>query len=428
VEIATAHDLVANVWKTEAPRVVAVLTRIVRDVGVAEELAQDAFLSALTEWPRTGVPDRPGAWLMTTAKNRALNVLRRTRVHDRTIDALGYEIETRVPAERLEAALETAIDGDIADEVLRLVFVACHPVLSRDARVALTLKLIGGLSTGEIARAFLASEPAIAQRIVRAKRTLHDARVPFEMPRGPELGARLASVLEVVYLVFNEGYSATAGEDLLRPSLAAEALHLGRLLAELAPGEAEVLGLLALMELQASRMSARTDPSGEPVLLPDQNRRLWDADLIAQGLAHLAEAEALGGVPGPYRLQAGIAACHARAGGTDDTDWRRIAALYAELAALTRSPVVSLNHAVAISRAEGPSAGLALLDRLAGTRALARYHLLPSARGDLLEQLGRFDEARAEFEAAAALTENVRQRVRLQERARACAARSSHDT
>jgi len=415
------HDTIARVWKDEHGRLVAAITRIVRDVGVAEELAHDAFVAALEAWPVSGVPDRPGAWLMTTAKHRAINAVRRSRLSDRKVEALGHEIATHVRLEDLEAAFEDVMDRDLRDDVLRLVFTACHPLLSKEARVALTLRLVGGLSTEEIARAFLAAETTIAQRIVRAKRTLADAGVPFEVPRGEELDARLASVLEVVYLIFNEGHLATAGEDVMRPALVDEALRLGDLLATLAPAEPEVHGLFALMQLQASRAPARTDERGEPVLLLDQDRARWDGALIQGGLAALAHADALGGAPGPYRLQAAIAACHARARLAADTDWARIAALYAELARVVPSPVIELNRAVAVARAEGPAAGLAILDGLAAEPALARYHLLPSARADLLEQLGRFEEARLEFERAASLTRNLRQQERLRARAAACA-------
>jgi len=413
------HETIARVWKEECGRLVAVLTRIVRDVGVAEELAHDAFVAALEAWPSAGVPDRPGAWLMTTAKNRALNAVRRARIADSKHEALGHEIATHVRLEDLEAAFEDVMDGDLRDDMLRLVFTACHPLLSQESRVALTLRLVGGLTTDEIARAFLAAEPTVAQRIVRAKRTLADAHVPFEVPRGDDLAVRLASVLEVVYLIFNEGHVATAGEDVMRPALVDEALRLGDLLATLAPDEPEVHGLSALMKLQASRTPARTDARGEPVLLLDQDRTRWDGALIAGGLAALARAESHGGAPGPYRLQAAIAACHARARIASDTDWPQIAALYAELARVAPSPVIELNRAVAVARAEGPAAGLALLDALASEPALARYHLLPAARADLLEQLGRSDEARLEFERAASLTKNVRQQERLRFRAAA---------
>ncbi len=418
-----AHDVITAVWKTEAARVVAVLTRIVRDVGVAEELAQDAFVAALTEWPRTGVPDRPGAWLMTTAKNRALNALKRTDLIDRKHDTIAHEIDTCLRPEDIEAALAATLDGDISDDMLRVMFTACHPVLTPDARVALTLKLVGGLSTAEIARAFLVAESAIAQRIVRAKRTIRDAKVPYEVPRGEALSGRLASVLEVVYLIFNEGYTATSGEELGRPALTEEALRLGRLLADVAPSEPEVLGLLALMEFQASRAPARIDEAGEPVLLLDQDRSRWDRTLIELGFTHLARAASIARAAGAYQLQAQIAASHARAATASATDWIRIATLYEDLLRVSPSPVVALNHAVAVSRAAGPAAGLEWLERLAGEPALAQYHLLPSARADMLERLGRFDEARGEFERAAAMTDNTRQRARLLERARVCAAK-----
>jgi RNA polymerase sigma factor (sigma-70 family) len=420
VTAAATHHAITAVWKSESAKLVAGLARIVRDVGLAEELAHDALVAALEQWPAAGVPERPSAWLMTTAKNRALNAVRRARMADRKHDVIGHEIDTHVPLADIEAALEAGMDDDVADDVLRLVFTACHPILGKEAKVALTLRLVAGLSTEEIARAFLVAEPTIAQRIVRAKRTLAEARVPFEVPRGAELGARLSAVLEVVYLVFNEGYSATAGDALMRPALVDEALRLGRLIADLAPAEPEVHGLLSLMELQASRMPARADANGDPILLPDQDRSLWDAALVAGGLAALARAEALGRAPGPYQLQASIAACHGRARSASDTDWRQIAALYGDLARLVPSPVVELNRAVAVSRAEGPAAGLAIMDALASEPALARYHLLPSARADLLEKLGRHAEARAEFERAASLTQNARQRERLLERAAAC--------
>jgi RNA polymerase sigma factor (sigma-70 family) len=415
------HEAIAAVFKIESARLIAGLARIVRDVGLAEELAQDALVAALEQWPSEGVPDNPGAWLMAAAKHRAINVLKRGRMLDRKHAELGYELEAEGARERAAAAIEAAVDDDVGDDLLRLVFTACHPVLPTEARVALTLRLLGGLTTEEIARAFLVPEPTIAQRIVRAKRTLAEKRVPFEVPRGPELGPRLASVLEVVYLVFNEGYAATAGDDLMRPGLCEDALRLGRILATLAPDEPEVHGLTALMEINASRASARTDVAGEPVLLLEQDRGRWDQLLINRGLAALARAEALGGPRGPYVLQAAITACHARARTAADTDWARIAALYSELAALAPSPVVELNRAMAVSMAEGPAAGLALVDALAGAPALAGYHLLPSARADLLVRLGRRDEARAEFERAAALTKNARQRERLLERAAACA-------
>jgi RNA polymerase sigma-70 factor, ECF subfamily len=423
VTAAATQATIAAIWKRDSARLIAVLTRIVRDVGLAEELVNDALVRALEEWPRTGVPDEPVGWLMTTAKRRALDAVRRHRMMDSKHEVLGYELPTHVRLDQIEAALEQNLDDDVRDDVLRLIFIACHPVLARDARVALTLRLVGGLTTAEIARAFLVPEPTIMQRILRAKRALAEAQVPFELPRGNELGERLASVLEVVYLIFNEGYSASAGEDVMRPALVDEALRLARLLAQLAPDEPEVFALLALLELQASRTSARVDASGEPVLLLEQDRSGWDRSLIDAGLAHLAQAERLASTRGPYQLQAEIAACHARAEQAEATDWTKIAALYAELGTLIPSPVIALNHAVAVSRAEGPVAGLALLDALAGEAALARYHLFASARADLLEQLGRFAEARAEFERAASLTDNARSRDRLRQRAARCAAR-----
>jgi RNA polymerase sigma factor (sigma-70 family) len=391
---------------------------MVRDIGLAEELAQDALVAALERWPAAGVPDNPGAWLMATAKNRAIDRLRRARLVERKHEELGHE-----PAIERDAlaALEAALDGDPGDDLLRLVFTACHPVLPPEGRVALTLRLLCGLTTPEIARAFLVAETTMAQRIVRAKRTLAEAQVGFEVPRGAELAERLASVLEVIYLVFNEGYSATSGEDWMRPALCEDALRLGRILAQLMPDEAEVHGLVALMEIQASRTRARTGPQGEPVLLLDQNRARWDHVLIRRGLAALDRALALGGAGGPYALQAAIAACHARAVTAADTDWPRIAALYAALAALSPSPVVELNRAVAVAMAFGPAAGLALVDALAADPALEAYHLLPSVRGDLLWRLGRFDEARVELERAAGLTGNARERDLLLARAAACA-------
>jgi RNA polymerase sigma factor (sigma-70 family) len=391
--------------------------RIVRDVGLAEDLAQDALLAALERWPESGVPDNPGAWLMTTAKNRAIDRLRKKQLSERKHEELGRELEAR--QEMTVADFESAIDDDIGDDLLRLAFISCHPVLSTEARVALTLRLLGGLTTEEIARAFLVSEPTVAQRIVRAKRTLSEAHVPFEVPRGADLAARLSSVLEVVYLIFNEGYSATAGDDWMRPALCEDALRLGRILAGLAPNEPEVHGLVALMEIQASRSQARVGPSGEPVLLLDQDRARWDQLLIHRGLAALARAEKLGGALGPYALQAAIAACHARAHTPEETDWARIAELYGALAERTPSPVVELNRAVAIGMAFGPAAGLELVDALTSEPSLERYHLLPSVRGDLLTKLGRFDEARAEFERAASLTRNERERALLLERAAA---------
>ena len=411
------------VWKIESAKLIASVARIVRDVGLAEELAQDALLAALAQWPSEGVPRNPAAWLMAAAKNRAINQLRRGKMRDRKHAELGYEADAE--QEDALAELEAKLDDPLGDDLLRLIFTACHPLLPTEGRIALTLRLLGGLTTEEIARAFLTSEPTIAQRIVRAKRTLTEAKVPFEVPRGPELGERLASVLEVIYLIFNEGYSATAGDDLLRPALCEDALRLGRILAELATDEAEVHGLVALMEINASRTPARTRPSGEPVLLLEQDRGRWDQMLIRRGLAALTRAEALGGARGPYLLQAYITACHARALTPEATDWRRIADLYGQLAELVRSPVVELNRAVAVSMADGPAAGLALIDALNSAPSLQNYHLLPSARADLLSKLGRFPEAQAEFERAALLTRNVRQRDRLLERARAAAQASS---
>jgi RNA polymerase sigma factor (sigma-70 family) len=413
VPLSDAHRAIDAVWRIESPRLIAGLARMVRDVGLAEELAQDALVAALEHWPTEGTPDNPGAWLMATARRRAIDVLRRGRRLDRKHEELGHVLEALQAAPDLEAAM----DDDVGDDLLRLVFTACHPVLSREARVALTLRLLCGLTTGEIARAFLLPEPTIAQRIVRAKRTLAEARVPFELPRGADRAARLSSVLEVVYLVFNEGYSATAGDEWMRPALCEDALRLGRVLAGLTADEAEVHGLVALMEIQASRTRARTGAGGEPVLLLDQDRTLWDRLLIGRGLAALARAEALGGARGPYALQAAIAACHARALTPEATDWARIASLYGALAEVAPSPVVELNRAVAVSMAEGPAAGLAIVDRIAGDPALASYHLLPGVRGDLLAKLGRRDEARAELERAASLTRNARERELLLERA-----------
>jgi RNA polymerase sigma factor (sigma-70 family) len=407
------------VWRIESARLIAGLARIVRDVGLAEELAQDALVAALERWPRSGIPDNPGAWLMATAKHRAVDVLRRGQRLERKHEELGHELEAQ--RELTVSELDAALDDDVGDDLLRLILTACHPVLPTEARVALTLRLLGGLTTEEIARAFLVPEPTVAQRIVRAKRTLAEARVPFEVPRGEALVERLSSVLEVIYLVFNEGYSATAGEDWVRPSLCEEALRLGRILAELAPKEPEVHGLVALMELQASRLRARVGPSGEPVLLLEQNRALWDRILIQRGLVALARGEALGAPRGPYALQAAIAACHARARTAAQTDWGRIAELYGELAQLMPSPVIELNRAVAVSMASGPAAGLALVDALSSERSLQGYHLLPSVRGDLLAKLGRFAEAREEFERAASLTRNERERKLLLDRAAACA-------
>jgi len=420
VTVADIHREIDAVWRIESARLIAGLARIVRDVGVAEELAQDALVAALEQWPKSGVPDNPGAWLMQTAKHRGIDRVRRNVLAERKHAELGYEIES--DHEDSVAAFESSIDDDIGDDLLRLVFVACHPILSTEARTALTLRLIGGLTTDEIARAFLVAEPTIAQRIVRAKRSLSDAGVPFEVPRGDERAARLSSVLEVIYLVFNEGYSATAGDDWMRPQLCEDALRLGRILAELMPAEPEVHGLVALMEIQASRSRARTKPNGEPILLLEQDRSRWDRLLIRRGLTALDRAERLGGTQGAYALQAAIAACHARAQGAADTDWQRIAALYFALAQLTPSPVVELNRAVAIAMAFGPAAGLALVDTLTSERALENYHLLPSVRGDLLTKLGRFDEARSEFERAAGLTRNERERALLLDRAAECAA------
>jgi RNA polymerase sigma factor (sigma-70 family) len=412
------HHTIDAVWRIESARLIAGLTRFVRDVGLAEELAQDALVVALERWPATGVPDNPGAWLMTTAKHRAIDRLRRGARYQRRYAALEHAVE----AEQAGAArdVDAAIDEELGDDLLRLVFISCHPVLPPEGRVALTLRLLGGLSTGEIARAFLVPEPTVAQRIVRAKRILAEQRVPFEVPRGPERAARLASVLEVLYLVFNEGYSATAGDDWMRPELCADALRLGRTLAGLVPMEPEVHGLVALMEIQASRAGARTGPSGEPVLLLDQDRSRWDPLLVSRGLAALARAEELGGTCGPYALQAAIAACHARARTAEETDWARIAALYAALATLAPSPVVELNRAVAVAMAFGPAAGLVLVEALAAEGSLAGYHLLPTVHGDLLAKLGRHDEARAAFERAASLTRNGRERTLLLARAAAC--------
>ena len=413
------HREIDAVWRIESARLIAGLARMVRDVGVAEELAQDALVAALEQWPASGVPDNPAAWLMTTAKRRGIDRLRHGKLVDLKHEQIGYEIESA--QDDATAAFEAAIDDDIGDDLLRLVFTACHPILSTEARTALTLRLLGGLTTDEIARAFLVPEPTIAQRIVRAKRTLADAHVPFEVPRGEDRAARLASVLEVLYLIFNEGYSATAGDDWMRPQLCEDALRLGRILAELAPAEPEVHGLVALMEIQASRTRARSDAFGKPILLLDQDRSRWDRLLIRRGLAALDRAQRLGGAQGAYALQAAIAACHARASSADDTDWPRIAALYFALAQLTPSPIVELNRAVAVAMAAGPAAGLELVDALVSSRALDNYHLLPSVRGDLLTKLGRFDEAREEFERAASLTRNARERGLLLERAASCA-------
>ena len=406
---------IETVWKMESAKVIAGLARIVRDVGVAEDLAQDALVSALEQWPSSGIPRNPAAWLMAAGKHRAIDYFRRHKMLERKHQELGYELETQ---QETVPDLDAALDDDVGDDMLRLVFTACHPVLSTEARVALTLRLLGGLTTNEIARAFLVSEPTIAQRIVRAKRTLADAKVPFEVPRGADLDARVSSVLEVIYLIFNEGYSATAGDDWMRPGLCEDALRLGRILAELAPAEPEVHGLVGLMEIQASRAAARTGASGEPILLLDQDRGRWDQLLIRRGLAAIERAERLDAARGPYLLQASIAACHARARTADQTDWARIVALYGELAQLMPSPVVELNRAVAVSMASGPAAGLDLVDALTSEPALKNYHLLPSVRGDLLMKLGRRDEARPEFERAASLTKNARERELLLARAR----------
>ena len=422
IETAATHRVIDAVWRIESAKIIAGLTRIVRDVGLAEELAQDALVAALERWPRSGVPDNPGAWLMATAKHRAMDHFRRNKLLERKHEELGRELESQQESAvaNFDAAFDTVNDADFGDDLLRLVFISCHPVLATEARVALTLRLLGGLTTQEIARAFLVPEPTIAQRIVRAKRTLAEARVPFEVPRGPDLAARLSSVLEVIYLVFNEGYSATAGEDWMRPALCEDALRLGRILAGLAPNEPEVHGLVALMEIQASRSHARVSPSGEPILLLDQDRTRWDHLLIRHGLAALERAESLVGALGPYALQAAIAACHARAHIASETDWPRIATLYEALARLTPSPVVELNRAVAISMAFGPQAGLELVDNLIPEPSLKSYHLLPAVRGDLLKKLGRLDEARAEFARAASLAQNVRERTLLLSRAASC--------
>jgi RNA polymerase sigma factor (sigma-70 family) len=409
------HRAIDAVWRIEQAKLIAGLARIVRDVGLAEELAQDALVVALEKWPESGIPRNPGAWLMAAARNRAIDQLRRRKVGERKYAELLHDMESEQPD--VVGDLERSLDDDIGDDLLSLIFTACHPILPTDARVALTLRLVGGLTTAEIARAFLAAEPTIAQRIVRAKRTLSEANVPFEVPRGAERAERLSSVLEVVYLVFNEGYAATAGEDWVRPQLVEEALRLGRVLAGLAPQEPEVHGLVALMEIQASRIGARVAPDGSPILLLDQNRARWDRLLIGRGLVALARADATAGEPGPYQLQAAIAACHARARTADETDWQRISALYGLLATINPSPVIELNRAVAVGMAEGPAAALAIVDRLTEEPALARYHLLPSVRADLLARLGRYDEARAEAERAAGMTRNARERALLVERA-----------
>jgi RNA polymerase sigma factor (sigma-70 family) len=410
------YRTIEAVWRIESAKLIAGLARMVRDIGVAEDLAQDALVAALEQWPRSGVPENPGAWLMATAKRRAIDRFRRDKMLDRKHEELALAAQPDAMPD-----LDTAIDDPIGDDLLRLIFTACHPVLSTEARAALTLRMLGGLTTEEIARAFLVPAPTVAQRIVRAKRTLAEARVPFEVPRGSELAARLASVLAVIYLIYNEGYAATAGDDWMRPTLCEEALRLGRILAELVPEEPEVHGLVALMELQASRMRARLGPTGEPVLLLDQDRGRWDQLLIHRGLAALERAEKLGGARGPYALQAAIAAGHARARTAAETDWTRIAALYDALAEVAPSPVVELNRAVAVGMAFGPEAGLELVDELRGEPALGSYYLLPAVRGDLLVKLGRLDEARSEFERAASLTQNARERRLLTERAAACA-------
>lgn len=407
------HRAIDAVWRLESAKLIAGLTRMVGDIGQAEDLAQDALVAALERWPASGIPDNPGAWLMATAKHRAIDGFRRNKLLARKHEELAHDVDTMQPA---TPDYDSALDDDIGDDLLRLVFTTCHPVLSTEARVALTLRLLGGLTTEEIARAFLVPVATMAQRIVRAKRALADARVPFAVPRGADLAPRLASVLEVTYLIFNEGYSATAGDDWIRPQLAEEGLRLGRILAGLAPDEPEVHGLVALMEIQASRFKARVGPDGDPILLLDQNRSRWDQLLIRRGLAALERAESLG-PPGPYTLQAAIAACHARARTADETDWNRIAMLYGELARLTPSPVVELNRAVAVGMASGPEAGLALADRLAAEPSLRTYHLLPAVQGDLLARLGRHDEARAAFERAASLTRNARERSVLLQRA-----------
>jgi RNA polymerase sigma factor (sigma-70 family) len=411
------HRTVDAIWRLESPKLIAGLTRMVRDVGVAEELAQDAFVAALTQWPEAGIPRNPGAWLMSIAKRRAIDRFRREEVLERKHELLAHDIRV---SDGADAAFDALDEDDIGDDLLRLIFIACHPILSMEARVALTLRLLGGLTTVEIARAFLSSEPAVAQRIVRAKRTLSEAHIPFEVPAAAERATRLAAVLEVLYLIFNEGYAATAGDDVMRPALCEDALRLGRVLAQLTPDDPEVHALVALMEIQASRTKARVGPSGEPILLLQQDRGKWDHLLICRGLAALDRVEALGGSIGNYALQAAIAACHARARTPEETDWARIAALYDALGQLMPSPVVQLNRAVAIGMAYGPAAGLELVDALTSEPALQTYHLLPSMRGDLLEKLGRFSEARDAYERAASLAQNVRDRTLLLERAARC--------
>ncbi len=411
------HAVAAAIWRIESPRLIAMLARLLGNVALAEETAQEAFVEALERWERGGVPDNPAGWLRTAAKHRALDILRHTRRVERKHDQLARELDPAEPAR-----FDEAIDDVVGDDLLRLMFVACHPVLSPEARVALTLRLLGGLTTGEIARAFLVPEPTIAQRITRAKRTLAERNIPFELPRPEDLAERLESVLEVIYLVFNEGYSATAGEDWMRPALCEDALRLGRVLAQLVPGEAEVHGLVALMEIQASRTRARVGPGGEPVLLAEQDRTRWDALLVHRGLAALARADVVVRArPGPYFLQAAIAACHVRAPSAEDTDWPRIAALYQALAQIAPSPIVELNRAVAVGKALGPEAGLAIVDAVSDDPALRDYPFLPSVRADLLAHLGRFREARQEVELAAALTRNSRERALFLDRAAAYA-------
>jgi len=422
VSTTDTHRAIDAVWRIESARLIAGLARIVRDVGLAEELAQDALVTALEKWPETGIPDNPGAWLMATAKHRALDHFRRAKLLERKHQELGRELKSQ--QEAAVADFEFSEQGDIEDDLLRLVFVSCHLVLSTDARVALTLRLLGGLTTTEIARAYLVPEPTIAQRIVRAKRTLSDAKVPFEVPAAQDRAARLSSVIEVIYLIFNEGYSATAGSDWMRPDLCADALRLGRMLAELAPNEAEVHGLVALMEIQSSRFAARTTPDGEPILLLEQNRALWDQLLIRRGFAALERAQRLN-VLGPYALQAAIAACHARAHAAEETDWPQIAELYAQLAAVAPSPIVQLNRAVAVAMASGAAAGLEIIDALTAEPSLKNYHLLPAVRGDFLAKLGRLPEAQDEFARAASLTSNARERELLLARARKAQDRSA---
>jgi RNA polymerase sigma-70 factor, ECF subfamily len=417
------HRAIDAVWRIESARLIAGLARMVRDVGVAEDLAQDALVAALEQWPKEGIPRNPGAWLMAAAKHRAIDHFRRNTRHERKHEELAYQLEAGRDDPARE--LDDALDDDVGDDLLRLVFTACHPVLAAEARVALTLRLLGGLTTGEIARAYLVPEPTIAQRIVRAKRTLAKERVPFEVPRGAERATRLSSVLEVIYLIFNEGYTATAGSDWMRPALFEDALRLGRILAELAPADPEVHGLVALMEIQASRSRARVGPSGEPIVLFSQNRALWDRLLIRRGLAALERAESLGGGRGWYALQASIAACHARARTPEETDWAQIVSLYNQLRQIVPSPVVDLNRAVAVAMASGPQAGLDIVDTLTSEESLQSYHLLPSVRADLLLRLGRVEEARQEFERAAALTRNTRERELLLDRARSCAVPSA---